>query len=184
MSDGSAVATLLRLALSLAAVLVLMVLLARYLRRRQIGGGSGLGPGRRRSTAAVEVVSRHGLSRGSSVAVVRVCGELLLLGVTESSVAVLRELRESPLEAPQDGTGSSPQGRPLPGTSFGNTTTPEARFENSTGPGASFEDRLQSVSTGAFPTRVDRLAVVRRPQVAGPAGTVVEVLRQWTSRRG
>jgi flagellar protein FliO/FliZ len=87
--------TLVRLVLSLATVLVLMVLLARYLRHRQIGGGSVRGAGLRRKKApSLEVVTRQGLSRGSSVAVVRVSGQLLLLGVTDTAVSVLRELED------------------------------------------------------------------------------------------
>jgi flagellar protein FliO/FliZ len=97
MVDGSLAGTLLRLVVSLAVVLVLLVLLARYLGHRQLGTGAGRGrPTRRRPVAPVEVVSRHGLSRGSSLAVVRACGQLLLIGVTESSVTVLRELEEEP----------------------------------------------------------------------------------------
>lgn len=87
--------TLVRLVLSLATVLVLMVVLARFLRHRQIGGGSVRGAGQRRKKALpLEVVTRQGLSRGSSVAVVRVSGQLLLLGVTDTAVSVLRELEE------------------------------------------------------------------------------------------
>ena len=87
--------TLVRLFLSLATVLTLMVFLARYLRHRQIGTGFGSGSSPRRKKALpLEVVTRQGLSRGSSLAVVRVSGQLLLLGVTESTVSVLRELED------------------------------------------------------------------------------------------
>jgi flagellar biogenesis protein FliO len=72
-----------------------MVLLARYLRHRQVGTGFGGGATQRRKKAPpLEVVTRQGLSRGSSLAVVRVSGQLLLLGVTESNVSVLRELED------------------------------------------------------------------------------------------
>jgi flagellar protein FliO/FliZ len=99
MIDGSVVGTLVRLVLSLATVLALMVFLARFLRNRQLGIGIGIGAGagatqRRRKALLLEVVTRQGLSRGSSLAVVRVSGQLLLLGVTESNVSVLRELEE------------------------------------------------------------------------------------------
>ena len=114
------IGTLVRLVLSLATVLTLMVFLARYLRQRQLGTGSGLGLGgsqRRRKAPPLEVVSRHGLSRGSSLAVVRVSGQLLLLGVTDSRVSVLRELEE--VEEPEAelvplaiGAGA---GAPVPG---------------------------------------------------------------------
>lgn len=95
MIDGSVVGTLVRLVLSLATVLTLMFLLARYLRNRQIGTGLGLaGAQRRKKALLLEVVTRQGLSRGSSLAVVRVSGQLLLLGVTESTVSVLRDLED------------------------------------------------------------------------------------------
>lgn len=96
------VGTLLRLVLSLAAVLTLMVFLARYLSKRQNGGGSGIGASpRRKRGLLLEVVTRQGLSRGSSLAVVRVSGQLLLLGVTESTVSVLRELDDVEELAPE-----------------------------------------------------------------------------------
>jgi flagellar biogenesis protein FliO len=99
MVDGSIVGTLVRLVVSLAVVLLLLVVLARYLNKRQLGGGRAVArPGRRKPLADVEVLSRHGLSRGSSLAVVRAGGRLLLVGVTETSVTVLRELDEQPEE--------------------------------------------------------------------------------------
>ena len=133
MVDGSLVGTLVRLVVSLAVVLLLLVFLARYLNHRQGGTGRGVAlTGRRKPAAPVEVLSRHGLSRGSSLAVVRAGGQLLLVGVTETSVSVLRELEEEPepVDPPQD---------------------------------------------------------VPAGPVAGPAGSlgsVVELLREWTTRRG
>jgi flagellar biogenesis protein FliO len=108
MIDGPVLGTLVRLVVSLATVLTLMVFLARYLRHRQLGTGVG-GAQRRKKALALEVVTRQGLSRGSSLAVVRVSGQLLLLGVTESTVSVLRELEDvDELELPQDAQDSSP----------------------------------------------------------------------------
>ncbi|MDQ1538062.1 MAG: flagellar protein FliO/FliZ [Actinomycetota bacterium] len=94
MSEGSLAGTLVRLAVSLTVVLTLMILLARYLRHRQNGSGLAIGmaPRRRRTPYPLQVLTRQGLSRGSSVAVVSVSGQLLLLGVTESTVSLLREL--------------------------------------------------------------------------------------------
>ena len=109
MGDVSVVGTLVRLVLSLATVLTLMVLLARYLRHRQIGTGFGTGASpRRRRALPLEVVTRQGLSRGSSIAVVRVSGQLLLLGVTESAVSVLRELEEVEDVVPEAADDSAP----------------------------------------------------------------------------
>jgi len=108
MIDGPVLGTLIRLVVSLATVLTLMVFLARYLRHRQLGTGVG-GAQRRKKALALEVVTRQGLSRGSSLAVVRVSGQLLLLGVTESTVSVLRELDDvDEPELSHDAQGSSP----------------------------------------------------------------------------
>jgi len=137
MVDGSIVGTLVRLVVSLAVVLLLLMVLARYLNKRQLGGGRGVAlPGRRKPLADVEVLSRHGLSRGSSLAVVRAGGRLLLVGVTETSVSVLRELEDQPEELPQDVPQDLPQDLPV--------------------------------------------GVPVRPA----AGSFVEALREWTTRRG
>lgn len=116
MIDGSVVGTLVRLVVSLATVLTLMFLLARYLRNRQLGTGLGIGGAQRRKKALLlEVVTRQGLSRGSSLAVVRVSGQLLLLGVTESTVSVLRDLEdvdEAEL-VPETQDGSAPAQSPF-----------------------------------------------------------------------
>ena len=116
MIDGSVVGTMVRLVLSLATVLTLMAFLARYLRNRQIGTGLGIGGAQRRKKALLlEVVTRQGLSRGTSLAVVRVSGQLLLLGVTESTVSVLRDLEDAD-EAelvPQSLDGDAPEPSPF-----------------------------------------------------------------------
>ena len=99
MVDGSIVGTLVRLVVSLAVVLLLLVVLARYLNNRQLGGGRAVAlPGRRKPLADVEVLSasrpQPGVEPGR-----RPCrGRLLLVGVTETSVTVLRELDEQPEE--------------------------------------------------------------------------------------
>jgi flagellar protein FliO/FliZ len=148
--------TLVRLVLSLATVLILMVFLARYLRNRQIGVGSGLGATqRRRKALLLEVVTRQGLSRGSSLAVVRVSGQLLLLGVTESAVSVLRELEdvEEPEPLPQtQAIAISPQ------SLLGIAIPPHGRLGI------------------AIPSQ-GRLGIAT-------AQSVVETLRQWTARHG
>jgi flagellar biogenesis protein FliO len=104
------VGTLVRLVVSLAAVLALMFVLARYLNRRQLGGRVGA-VRHGKKALALEVVTRQGLSRASSLVVVRVSGQLLLLGVTESGVSVLRELEDEvedlELEASQAVSGGS-----------------------------------------------------------------------------
>lgn len=114
--------TFVRLVLSLGTVLALMFVLARFLNGRQIrigggarravsGGARGGGARLRRAAPVLEVVSRQGLSRASSLAVVRVSGQLLLLGVTESTVSVLREIDEAS-EDEEEGGGIPADGRP------------------------------------------------------------------------
>lgn len=78
----STLGLVLRLLLALAVVVGLMWLLAR-LAARPLG---------RRGRGAVTVVSRQQIGRGSSLVVIEVPGETLLLGVTEQQVSVLREL--------------------------------------------------------------------------------------------
>ena len=138
--------TFLRLILSLGTVLALMFVLARFLNARQIriGGGRvgavrGGGAHRRGAAPVLEVVSRQGLSRASSLAVVRVSGQLLLLGVTESSVSVLREIDEASEEAEEAG-GIPEDGRP---------TAPVLRLASGEGVGAVLESlRERTVRRG------------------------------------
>ncbi len=93
MSDASVAMAVLRLVVSLAVVLTLLVGLARYAARRGAGGLRG-----GKSTVRVEVLSRRALSKGSSLQVVQVGGQVMVLGVTDRSVAVLRELGEDDVE--------------------------------------------------------------------------------------
>ncbi len=94
MTDGSMVLALLRLLVSLGVVLTLLVMLARWARRRGVGGGVGARPG-----VEIELLSRRALSRGSALHVVRVGEQVLVLGVTDQQVSVLRELDPEPLAA-------------------------------------------------------------------------------------
>jgi len=71
-----------RLVFSLAVVLGLLMLLARFSAKRFRGG----------KDAMVEVLHRQSLSRGSTVTVVNVAGRVLVLGTTEQQVRVLTEL--------------------------------------------------------------------------------------------
>ncbi|GGD21308.1 flagellar biosynthetic protein FliO [Nocardioides daphniae] len=72
----------LRLVFSLAVVVGLLLLLARFGARRFAGGAGSL----------VHVVHRQPLSRTSAVAVVTVGSRVLVLGTTEQQVSVLAEL--------------------------------------------------------------------------------------------
>jgi flagellar protein FliO/FliZ len=114
-SGSSVAATLLRLVVSLAVVLALMALLARFLKTRQLGGSMGGGSRTRARSLGIAVLSRQGVGRTASVTLVEVAGKVLLLGVTETTVSVLRELTdEMPVpereDAPHDPTAAVPAG--------------------------------------------------------------------------
>lgn len=117
MSGSSVAGSLLRLVVSLAVVLVLMALLARFLKTRQLGGSMARP---RTRGVGISVLSRQGVGRTASVTLVEVAGRVLLLGVTESSVRVLRELTAEELSPPDDPTepygppAGSATGGPLP----------------------------------------------------------------------
>src|SRR5213592_2244638 len=77
-----------RLVVSLAIVVGLLLLLARF-GARKFRGNSG---------ALVHVVHRQALSRTSSVSVVTVGSRVLVLGTTEQQISVLTELDPDELE--------------------------------------------------------------------------------------
>lgn len=81
---------LLRLVLSLALVVGLMLLIARFVGKRYQSSGSVL-----------DVVHRQQLSRGSSVVVVTTAGRGLVLGVTDNQVSLLAEVDPEDLLVPE-----------------------------------------------------------------------------------
>lgn len=101
MEDVSSWGTVLRAVLSFAAVLGLLLVAARLLRR--FSGGTTARPG---SLRAVHVVDRYGVGRNASVVVVRVADVPLVLGVTDTQVNLLAQLDAERLaaylEAPDD----------------------------------------------------------------------------------
>lgn len=116
MTDGGTLVLALRMIVSLAIVLGLVVLFARWLERRGAGGRSatrraGRGVGRHRPQVSMDVLARTHLSRGVTVQVVRVGGQLLTLGVTESSVVVLTDLGPADLEPEESQEAARAQGR-------------------------------------------------------------------------
>lgn len=78
-----------KMILALMVVLGLMWLLARLARRPLSGRGAG----------ALSVLARQPLSRGSSVAVVRVGTQAYVLGVTDQNVTLLAEADPAAIEA-------------------------------------------------------------------------------------
>lgn len=84
--------TVARVVVSLAVVLGLVWALGQAARRRGTGGAQ----------AAVTVIGRQPLSRSASVAVVRVGGQALVLGVTDSSVTLLGRVDPAEVVAPTE----------------------------------------------------------------------------------
>jgi flagellar protein FliO/FliZ len=80
-----------RLVCSLAVVLGLLLLIARFAGRRFQG----------RAGAPVHVVHRQPISRGSSVTVVTVGTRILVLGSTEQQVTLLTELEPDEIDLPE-----------------------------------------------------------------------------------
>ena len=101
--DVSLLALLVRVVVSLGVVLAVMAAAAAVLRRSGVVGTGPAGRrGMRRRNLPLEVIARHGLSRGSSLAVVRLGERALVLGVTEHQVTLLTEVDPAELDAPPD----------------------------------------------------------------------------------
>lgn len=78
-----------RLAASLAMVVAIILVAAKVLRRR-----GGLRLGRSHDGPRLDVLDRTSLTRNASVAVVRVGGRGLVVGITDQSVSLLSEAPE------------------------------------------------------------------------------------------
>ena len=87
--DVNVLELLLRLALSLGLVVAIIVVATKVLRQRAV-----FGLGRRTAGPRLDVLDRAQVSRSASVAVVRVGGRALVVGVTEQSVSLLAEAPE------------------------------------------------------------------------------------------
>ncbi len=116
---GSTVSLLLRLFLSLAVVIGIMVFAGAVLRRRGVGLTTGR-PGKR---LLVDVVARRGLSRNAAIAIVRVPGKHLVVGVTDNAVNLLGELDADAVEAEESESQDAPRtalagGPQAPGTAW------------------------------------------------------------------
>lgn len=110
MSDGSSAILVLRMLFSLVIVLAALLVLVRFLQRRQGGGGFR---NTRKANVPVRVLTRQSLSRGASIQVVEIGRETLVLGVTDSAVNVLRTL---PVDQVLGETVEAHQSEPAPGT--------------------------------------------------------------------
>jgi flagellar biogenesis protein FliO len=114
--DTSLLALLVRVVVSLAVVLGLMAGAGSVLRRSGLAGTAVAGRRGLRRTLPVEIVARHGLSRGASVAVVRLGGRGLVLGVTDHQVTLLTEIDPAELDTPP---AEQPAGPAAPGIGAG-----------------------------------------------------------------
>ena len=106
--DTSLVALLVRVVVSLGVVLMVMWGAAVVLRRSGVTGTAAASGGRRglrRRPVPVEIVSRHGLTRGASITVVRMGTRGLVLGVTEHQVSLLTEIDPAEFDAPPEEPG-------------------------------------------------------------------------------
>lgn len=128
----SVIELLVRLVISMVAVMAVMGLAAHLVRRRQgagpmlaARGGPASGPGKSvgrsrarkpRAVAPLEVLYRRSLSKGASVSLVEATGRTFLLGVTDHTVTLLAEL---PGSAP---TGAAPTPGQLTGQLTGQST--------------------------------------------------------------
>jgi flagellar protein FliO/FliZ len=101
--DVSLLTLLVRVVVSLGVVLAVMAAAAAVLRRSGVVGAAPVGKrGMRRRHLPMEVIARHGLSRGSSLAIVRLGERALVLGVTEHQVTLLTEVDPAALDATPD----------------------------------------------------------------------------------
>lgn len=87
--EVSVVEVLIRLVASLAMVVAIILVFAKVLRNR-----GGLRFGRSGTAPKLDVLDRTAVSRNASVAVVRVGGRGLIVGITENSVTLLAEAPE------------------------------------------------------------------------------------------
>lgn len=101
--DVSLLTLLVRVVVSLGVVLAVMAAAAAVLRRSGVAGAASVGRrGMRRRSLPLEVIARHGLSRNSSLAIVRLGERALVLGVTEHQITLLTELDPAELDATPD----------------------------------------------------------------------------------
>ncbi len=110
----------LRLVLSLALVVGLMLLIARFVGKRYQSSG-----------AVLDVVHRQQLSRGSSVVVVTTAGRGLVLGVTDNQVSLLAEVDPEDLVVPEPDIATVEVEDPGAATGAGPAAAPTGSFDGS-----------------------------------------------------
>lgn len=100
MTDGSPALTILRAVISLGLVLALLVFAMRILARR-----GGVTPLPRTRRVMPEVLGRRALGRRSSLQVVQVADQVLVLGVTDDHISVLTHLSPEVIGADEETNG-------------------------------------------------------------------------------
>jgi hypothetical protein len=165
---GSTLELAVRLVISMAVVMAVMALAARFVRHRQGLGtlpksagagapamGNGLGGRGRRPRPAppVEVVYRRSLAKGAAVSVVQATGRTFLLGVTEQSVTLLAELPTTGVSAATGvsaGTGVSAATAATTAPVNANVANPALVGQSSTGGGHSGPSIVGNDSPNGF----------------------------------
>ena len=170
MGDISVAELALRLVVSLAVVVALMLIAAKLLRR--VGGGLPSLTGGKATVTPIDIAAVRPLTRNASVAVVRVAGRELVLGVTEQEVSLLH-------------SGIEPRELDLAPTAAGSDVSDDAGGDGETATTPSFLSSLPITARiavgGADRARRHR---ERQPQAGLPAWTdALESLRERTVRR-
>jgi flagellar protein FliO/FliZ len=116
---GETLSLFLRLGLSLAVVIGIMAIAGRTLRKRGVSFGSG----RAGQPVLIDVVARRGLSRSSAIAIVKVPGKHLVVGITENAINVLGELDHEEVDRAEVDVSQAPRtalvgGPQAPGTAW------------------------------------------------------------------
>ena len=142
-----------RLVFSLAVVVGLLLVLAKFSAKRFRGNGDAL----------VRVVHRQSLSRTSSVSVVTVGSRILVLGATEHQVQLLTELDPDEIDVPE--LGSPELGSP----ELGSPELDEAELE----------ERPARIDRPRELTVVGRHAAPRRSATPGALGGSVLSTETW-----
>ena len=158
------VGLMLRIAISLMAVLGLMWLLARAARK----------PLKQRATRALTVLARTQLSRHATVAVVKVGDRALVLGVTDSRVTLLGDTDPDTLVPPAAETAvrRAPVAVGIPASTAPASTAPASTAPASTAPAS-------TVPASAAPAGALAGSALS-PKVWGQA---LDVIRERTARR-
>lgn len=119
---------LLRMVLSLSAVLALMLGLMYLVKRFVLPGSASV-----RMPVQVELLGKRSLQPKKSVVVVRVAGKVLILGLSEHGVQTLSELTNEELQASMPASPEVPAGPGLPFSAYLQETLRTIRRRQKTG---------------------------------------------------